>query len=155
MPKVKASDGVIGIRYPRRLLALPGSKRAAEIALNSTIPWIIAIQGAGMEIDAKLGGLQLAGLEVKGDAGTTRLELPVPAGRVPITVSGGAAEMVVQRPAGVAVRVHFKGWSSEFVFDEQVFHSEIGVESPGYEVAESRYEIDVSGSASAVRVISV
>ncbi|NJO81925.1 MAG: hypothetical protein HC828_03490 [Blastochloris sp.] len=37
--------------------------------------------------------------------GRAHLELPVPAGRVPITVSGGSSQMVVRRAAGIAARV--------------------------------------------------
>jgi len=154
LDKGSTIDGLVSIRYPRRLLVLPGSKRATEIALNATIPWTIMIQGAGMEVNAELGRLQLAGLEVKGEAGTIRLELPMPAGRVPIRMSGGAAAMVVQRPAGVAARVDFKGWASEFVCDEQTLYNDVRVESPGYEVAERRYEINVSSSTSTVSIIS-
>jgi DNA-binding MarR family transcriptional regulator len=45
MPDVKAKDGVVTIRYPRRLLGLGGQQRAAEVTLNVAIPWQIVIQG--------------------------------------------------------------------------------------------------------------
>ena len=38
-----------------------------------------------------------------------RLNLPVPAGVVPIRISGAASVITVRRPAGVAARVHLKG----------------------------------------------
>ena len=38
----------------------------AEVALSAAIPWRIVIQGRAAEVTAELGGLDLAGLEVKG-----------------------------------------------------------------------------------------
>jgi hypothetical protein len=61
----------------------------------------------------------------------------------------------VRRPAGVATRANLKGWVSHFVFDKQSF-SDVGnnvrVQSPGYEVAAGRYDIEVSSSASTVTI---
>jgi hypothetical protein len=68
LPEVKIKDGVVTIRYPRRLLALGGEQRATTVALNVAIPWWIVIKGSAAEITAGLGGLDLAGLVVKGDS---------------------------------------------------------------------------------------
>jgi len=68
LPEVKIKDGVVTIRYPRRLLALGGEQRATTVALNVVIPWWIVIKGGAAEITAGLGGLDLAGLVVKGDS---------------------------------------------------------------------------------------
>ena len=104
VPDVKAKDGVITIRYPRRLLGLGGQQRGAEVTLNVAIPWQIVIQGGASDITAELGSLDLTGLEVKGGLRSIRLELPAPSGVVPIRISGGASEVTVRRPAGVAAR---------------------------------------------------
>jgi hypothetical protein len=104
-----------------------------------------------------LGRLNLAGLEVAGGLILIRLELPAPTGVVPIRISGAASEISVRRPAGTAARVHLKGWVSAFVFDEQTFSSvgkDVRLQSPGYDTASSRYDIEVSASASAVTITS-
>src|SRR5207244_820416 len=102
-PDVTAKDGVVTIRYPRRLWALVGAeKRMADVKLNTGIPWRIVVQGSAAEITAELGKLDLTGLEVKGGMSMIRLELPAPSSVVPIRISGGASEIVVRRPAGVA-----------------------------------------------------
>ncbi len=121
LPDVKAKEGVVTIRYPRRLLGLGEKQGAAEVALSAAIPWRIVIQGGAAEVVAELGGLDLAGLEVTGGFSMIRLDLPTPSGVVPIRIRGGASEITVRRPAGVAVQVHFKGWVSELVFDDQTF----------------------------------
>ena len=157
VPDVKAKDGVVTIRYPRRLWVLGGGQRAAEVTLSVAIPWRIVIQGGASEVTAELGNLDLAGLEVKGGLRMTRLELPVPSGVVPIRISGGASEITVRRPAGVAARVHLKGWASEFVFDDQTFSAvgnDVRLQSPGYEATTRRYDIEVASSASMVTITS-
>src|SRR5216684_6772867 len=153
VPEVKAKDGVVTIRYPRRLWVLGGVQRAAEVTLSIAIPWRIVIQGGASEITAELDGLDLAGLEVKGGLSMIRLELPAPSGVVPIRISGGASEVTVRRPTGVAARVHLKGWVSTFVFDDQTF-SDVGnnvrLQSSGFEPTIPCYDIEVASSASMV-----
>ena len=129
----------------------------AEVTLSVAIPWWIAIQGGASEVTAELGGLDLAGLEVKGGASMIRLELPAPSGVVPIRISGGASVITIRRPTGVAARAHLKGWASEFVFDDQTF-SDLGnnarLQSSGFEPTAPCYDIEVASSASMVTITS-
>jgi len=160
IPEVSARDGVVSIRYPRRLaLLVPGGpKRIAEVTLTTAIPWWIAIQGGASEVNAKLGGLNLAGLEVKGGMSTIHLNLPTPSAAapiVPIRISGGASEIIVRRPAGVAARVHLKGWASQFVFDDESFNNmgnDVRMQSPGFQVSAPHYNIEILSSVSAITV---
>lgn len=150
-PEVKAKDGVISILYPRRLSSLlGGQQRAAEIMLNVAIPWQIAIQGGASDITVELGGLDLASLVVKGGVSSIRLELPMPSSVIPIHISGGASEIIVRRPGGVAARAHLKGWVSTFVFEDQTF-SNMGnnarLQSSGFEPTAPHYDIEVASSA--------
>jgi len=154
-PDVKAKDGVVTIRYPRRLLGLGGQQRAAEVTLNVAIPWQIVIQGGASDVTAELGGLDLASLVVKGGLSSIRLELPVPAGVVPIRISGGASEIIIRRPGGVAARAHLKGWVSTFVFYDQTF-SNMGnnarLQSSDFDSTAPYYDIEVTSSASMVTI---
>lgn len=156
MPEVKVSGGVVTLRYPRRLTWLPITvKRKAEVTLNSAIPWQIALQGGGSAIDAELGNLDLAGIEVKGGYSMIRLDLPVPSGMVPVQINGAASEISVQRPVGVPARVHLKGWASVFVFDEQNFTNlgnDVRLQSPGYDDTAPHYDIEVAASVSTVSI---
>src|SRR5260370_2298096 len=138
VPDVKAKDGVVTIRYPRRLWVPSREKRAAEVTLSRAIPWQIVIQGGAWEITAELGRLNLVGLEIKGGLHMVRLDLPAPSGVVPLRISGGASGVVVRRPAGVAARVHLQGWASELVFDEQTFSAvgnNVRLQSSGFDLA--------------------
>ena len=158
VPSVAAKEGVVTIRYPRRLWVLGGGQRVAQVTLSVAIPWQIAIQGGASEVTAELGGLNLTGLEVKGGLSMIRLELPAPSGVVPLRISGGASVITVRRPTGVAARVHLKGWASEFVFDDQTF-SDLGnnvwLQSSGFEPAAPCYDIEVASSASVVTITDI
>ena len=163
LPDVRAKDGVVSIRYPRRLSDwVPGgSKRIAEVRLTNAIPWWIAIQGGASEVSAKLSGLKLAGLDVKGGMSMIQLNLPTPSVAVPVVpirIRGGASEIIVRRPAGVAARVHLKGWASQFVFDDETFSNmgnDVRMQSPGFQASAPHYDIEILSSVSAVTVTSL
>jgi len=153
VPEVKAEGGTVTLRYPRRLRLFDRSKQGAELALNAAVPWRIELRGGASEVVAELGGLDLSGLEVRGGASSFRVELPEPSGTVPVRIAGGASEIVVRRPPHVAARVRLKGWASQLTFDDQTFGgvgSDVRLQSPGYEDAAGRYDIEVSGGANDV-----
>ncbi len=119
--------------------------------LSTAIPWRILIQGGASDVTAELTGLNLAELEINGGLSMISLELPAPSGVVPIRISGGASMISVRRPAGIAARVHLKGWASQFVFDNQTFNdvgNNVRLQSPGYVEGTPCYDIEISSSAS-------
>lgn len=157
VPEVKARDGVVTIRYPRRLRALVGlgQHSAAEVTLNSAVPWRIAITGGGAELDADLGGLDLAGLEVKSGGSVIGVKLPAPSGVVPVRISGAGSVIRVRRPAGVAARVHLTGWGSALVFDDQKFTymgSDVRPQSRDLDAAAPHYDIEIDSSGSSATI---
>jgi DNA-binding MarR family transcriptional regulator len=155
VPEVTARDGVVTIRYPRRLLGLGGQQGAAALTLNATIPWSIAIQGGASDITAELGNLDLTGLEVKGGGSKMRLELPTLSTVVPIVISGGASEVTIVRPAGIAARVHIKGWASTVVFDDQTYdylRKNVYMHSRNFAATDPYYDVEIASSASQVTI---
>jgi DNA-binding MarR family transcriptional regulator len=155
VPNVAAKDGVVTIRYPRRLLGLSGEQRQAVVTLSRAIPWQIVIQSGGSDVTAELGGLDLASFEIKGGGSRINLELPVPTGRVPIRISGGGSGIMVRRPAGVAVRAHLEGGGSAFVFDDQThMGNNVWLQSSGFEPTVPYYNIEVASSGSMVTITS-
>ncbi len=157
VPSVTAKDGVVTMRYPRRLWMPSKEQRRAEVTLSTAIPWQIVIQGGALEVEAHLRGLKLASLVVKGGVSMIRLELPMPADVVPIQISGGASEITVHRPPGVAARAHLKGWVSTFAFDDQTFGNvgnNLRLQSAGFDPTVPYYDIEVASSASMVTITS-
>lgn len=157
VPDVGARDGIVAIRYPRRLLSSIKLQRTAQVTLNVAIPWKIMIQGGASDVSAELDGLNLTSLEVKGGLSSIRLKLPRPSGVVPIRISGGASEISVRRPVGVAARAHLKGWVSTFIFDEQAFSdmgNNVWLQSSNFKANGPYYDIEVASSASMVTITS-
>jgi hypothetical protein len=81
-----------------------------------------------------------------------RVELPEPSGVVPIRLGGSGSAFTVRRPPGVAARVHLKGWDSGVVFDDQTASGDTRLQSPNYEGAARRYDLEVSGTGSMITV---
>jgi hypothetical protein len=157
-PKVKIEKGTVTIRNRRRLWLLDWGQQDAEIVLNTSIPWQIEIRGGAAGVTADLTSIDLIELSVSYGMSSVDLNLPVPSGTVPLRVSGGASEVAIQRPAGVPVRVRFTGWASEIMFDDEVLggiRNDLQLQSPGYEAATGRYEIQISGSVSMVTISSI
>jgi DNA-binding MarR family transcriptional regulator len=156
LPNVKTKEGTVTIRYPRRLLGLGEKQGAAEIALSATVPWQIVVHGGAAEIVAELGSLNLTKLEITGGFSIIRLDLSTPSGVVPIQIKGGASEIIIRRPVGVAVRSHLKGWVSELIFDDQTV-KDVGngarLQSSHFDPTAPRYDIEATSYSNMVTII--
>ncbi|MGN6675225.1 MAG: MarR family transcriptional regulator [Thermomicrobiales bacterium] len=157
-PEVRVAGGVVTMRYPRRLRTLFGSNQAAEVALNTAVPWRIELRNGASHTTADLRGLTLAGLEIRGGASSITVRLPAPSGSVPVRIAGGVSGITINRPQGVEVSIRLKGWAAHLTFDDQTFDA-LGadgrLQSPGYAAATRRYDIEVDGGASDVTVTAL
>ena len=122
MPKVEARRGIVTIRYPR----FPGgdwlndrSERPAEVELNASIPWDVELSGGASRLTADLRGLRLGSLEVAGGASRLKVVLPAPSGAVAVTIVGGASNVAIRCPEGVAVRLCVDGGTTNLTFDDR------------------------------------
>jgi hypothetical protein len=110
LPRTAAEQGRVTIRYPRHSIVdwvkdvFLGGDRAARIVLNGSIPWRLTVGDGASQLTADLGGLRLASFEVLGGVSQVSLTLPAPVGVVPIRIGGGASQLSIRRPAGVAAR---------------------------------------------------
>lgn len=155
-PKVKAEEGTVTFRYPRRFFGLlDWRSQPGEVALNPAVPWEVEVRGGAYRIEADLSGLRLTSFVLKGGFSDCTLELPEPSGVVPVRLSGGASKASIRRPSGVEARLSVKGGVSRLHFDGQGFDAvggKVRLQSPGYDGASDRYEIEVSGGASEISI---
>jgi hypothetical protein len=122
----------------------------ATIALNGAIPWEIEFHGGVAHLQANFRGLRLRSLDLS-DSSAVKLLLPQPTGTVYLYVSGSASDVVIQRPAGIALRVQIAGSASQVRIDEQLFGAianGITWQTPDYHAAADRYDIRFAGSVS-------
>ena len=156
VPEVWTEDGVVNIRYPR-FYSFGRRGCSGKVALNATIPWHIEIRGGASKVTADLSHLKLGSFEVAGGASKVELTLPRVSGLVPVRVLGGASNVLIHRPEGVATRVRVVGGSTNLTFDDQHFGavgSEVNLQSPNYDGAPERCEITITGGASNVSIDS-
>jgi hypothetical protein len=104
---------------------------------------------------AEQGELELRSLEIKGGASETVLTLPHPPGTATLRVLGGASELTIHRPEGIAARILVRDGTSNLAFDEQHFEAiggETRWQSPDYDGAADRYDMEVFGGANGLTV---
>ncbi|HXG26058.1 MAG TPA: MarR family transcriptional regulator [Candidatus Binatia bacterium] len=153
-PEVTAAAGVATIRYRRKAIAA-FSGRAARIALAPAIPWTVELSGGITDLTGSLEGVALERLEVDGGANHVDLTLPEPSGTVPVRVFGVASVARFRRPAGVPVAVRVDGGISRLRIDGERFERVAGdrrFTSERFASSADRYEIEVLGGASEIRV---
>jgi hypothetical protein len=160
-PHVQVAGGVVTIQYGRLSLAewaryaLLWGQHATTIRLNTSVPWQISIRGGISRLNADLRALRLTTLAVGGGASEVRVDLSQPTGVVPIRIAGGASNITLRRPPGVAARVAVRSGASRLTFDEQHFGGVGGtvrLATPGDAHATDRYDIEIAGGASNLTV---
>jgi DNA-binding MarR family transcriptional regulator len=154
LPDVRVSNGVVTVRYRRSPLAA-FSPRRARIALSGALPWTIELRGGLTDLDGSLAGVPLSRLDVEDGANHVDLDLPAPTGTVAVRIGGVASSVRLRRPTAAAVGLRVDGGISHLRLDG-ARHEQVGgsrrFTSPGYAEATDRYEVEVLGGASDVRI---
>jgi DNA-binding MarR family transcriptional regulator len=151
LPDVRLVGGAVSVRYRRSRFA----SRLARIALNGEIPWTIEIAGGLTDLTGSLEGVSLIGLGLQGGVNHVTLELPAPSGTSSIRLEGVASSVSFRRPSGVPVSLRVRGGISHLRLDERRVASVKGdraFTSGAFATSPDRYEIEVLGGASDVRV---
>lgn len=157
-PRTRIEEGRVVLVYPRLSLASlrrrPPSPRA-EIELNASLPWSLAITGGLGDSTLELRAMDLRALELEGGASSVRVMLPRPRGRIRVAISGGASDVTFLRPAGVSAIVRLAGGASRIQFDGERYGA-IGagtrLETPAAGSQPDRYEIEIDGGATKLTV---
>ena len=157
-PIVGVRRGIVTIVYPR----FPAgdwlddrSERLAEVELNARIPWDVEIRSGASRLVADLRAIRLVSLGLEGGAGRLDVMLPAPSGNVAMVILGGASNVTIRRPEGVAARLHVDGGVTNLRFDDRHIGAtggELDLRSRAYERATDRYDIAVTGGANNVNI---
>jgi len=152
-PVVGVRGGVVTIGYPRNpacdWLNLR-SELPAEIELNPRIRWDVEVRGGASRLVADLRELRLGSLSLDGGASRIEVVLPAPSGTVAVVILGGASNVAVHRPNGVAARLRVGGGATNLQFDERHIGAtggELDLRDRDYDRAADRYDIAVTGGA--------
>lgn len=158
MPMIGVRGGVVTIRYPRVSscdLLGPQCECPAEVALNARVPWDIEVRGGASNLVADLRELHLGSLSLDGGASRLEVVLPTPSGTVTVVVLGGASNVVIHRPYGVAARLRVGGGATSLRFNDRRIGAaggELDLRDRDYDGATDRYDVTVTGGASNVSI---
>lgn len=151
VPRVEVSGGSVTIASPTSSFKLFGRREGSRIELHRFIPWVIGVRGGASQVEADLRELELGSFDVRGGVSDVSLSLPVPKGTVPVTVRGGASNLSIVRPAGVAARLFVGHSVSNLTIDTLrlgAVGGEMRWETPDFATATDRYDLEVGGGAS-------
>ena len=157
VPQVRLRDGIVSIQYKGRF-QWDWRERRADIALNTGLPWDIEVVGGANKVQGKLALLDVRSFEHTGGVDQLRLTLGKPTGTVPISVTGGANSIRIERPAGTAARLQVTGGAAGVDFDNQKLGSTGGytvLESTGASNARDVYVVEVTGGMNRITIVEV
>ena len=155
-PDVSLDNGTVSISdHNSGFRRLAFGRRHVSLTLNADIPWTLSVGGGATDGTLDLRLLNLTSLDVSGGANRESIGLPPPHSTVTVSISGGASSLTLHRPRGTPVSVQISGGASNL--DADGHHvSSLGSDqswsSPGYDAAQDRYQVDVSGGASSVKI---
>jgi len=152
-PDVRHADGVVTMRYSRRLL--DARSRLADVTLNAGLPWSIDVEGGVTDLDGDLRSVRLSGLTIHGGANHVRVRLGRPDASARAILDGGASTIRFDRPKGVATALQVRGGASRLRFDGRLVKTTgntFRVQTKGFADAAERYEIEVSGGVSELTI---
>jgi DNA-binding MarR family transcriptional regulator len=165
IPSARVRDGAVTIRFPRfawfdwrmrigdnRVNASGHWRRdATDVVLNTALPWRIEFRGGVSSATLDLRAVRLEELTFSGGVGSIKLELGQPVGVVPITMSGGANDVTVSRPAGAALRIGLTGGFNAAVVDGQRLggSNQLKMDTDG---SPNRFELHATGGMNSLTV---
>jgi Domain of unknown function (DUF5668) len=130
--------------------------RTVDLILNDQLPWVVGLATGASQTTLDLSGTKVTSVTVESGASSVKLTLPKPDATVPVSVSGGAMHLAVQRPAGVPVRVSSSGGATSLDVDGNhfggLFQQGQDYVSPDYSSATGRYDISIESGASSIQI---
>lgn len=135
-----------------------------DVALNSSVPLALKLDGGATDSHLDLSGLALGDLEINTGASSTQVTLPTPNGTLHATIHAGAASVQVAVPPGVPARILGTMGLGALDIDQSRFPQQSGSGVPGlvtskalyesndFATAANRVEITIEGGVGSVRV---
>ena len=158
IPIIGAQGGIVTLWYPRAPFCdwlNDRSECPAELELSVSVPWNIEIRGGTSRLIADLRELRLGSLSLEGGASRVEVVLPAPTGTVPVVIVGGASNVVIRRPNGVAARLRVGGGATHLKFNDRHIGAaggELDLLDRDYDGTTDRYDMAVTGGANNVSI---
>jgi len=153
-PKIRVAGNGVDIVYGR-VRPIIWRRQSAQVALNTSVPWQIEVPGSLFRSTLDLKGLKVTAVTVNGGAYRAEIRLPRPTGAVPIRISGGASNVTVRRPDGVAVRAVVRVGASNVRLDGRrvEWTGDIPLQLSDDAGAADRYELEFASGADRLIIV--
>jgi len=132
-----------------------GRRLVVGVTLSNEVRWSVSVNAGASRETYDFSQVSLTRYQGNGGASRLDLTLPSPRGTVPISVNGGALTLNLHRPPGSHARVRISGGASTLYADgsrRSSLGSDLSWQTDGYDSAGDRFDIEVSGGASTVRL---
>ena len=124
-----------------------------SIDLNTDVPLSLKIESGASETRLDLTDVRLTELDLQTGASSTEVTLPASAGHTRVKIQAGMAEVKVRVPDGVAARIKATGGLADINVDRDRFpRSGEFHQSPDYDTAEHKVEIDAETGMGSLRI---
>ena len=131
---------------------VPGLWRDWTVGVTGELPSRLEVKAGAADVDLDCRELRLEALVIRSGASTVRVQTPSH-GRSRIETENGAGSLEVIVPAGVAARVHTTALLGSREIDLGRFPRVVGgYETPGFDVAADRVDIDVRTAVGSLRI---
>jgi len=128
---------------------------AVSIELSNVVSWRLQFNGATSQTFLNLSNGRVASIGFTAGSSLIQMTLPRPAGTATITLAGGANEVNVTTPGGVAVQLRLSAGASAATLAGQT-HTGVGsgtvLSTPGWALTASRYDINAPAGVNEITV---
>jgi hypothetical protein len=154
LPVIWAAGHTVHVEYPlgSRILRRTGPN---AIRVNPAVPWALDVHGGAEHLDADLTGVDVRSIAFHAGAAHLRLALGRPSGSRTVRLAA-VKDLRVERPAGVPVRVELAKGATRVTLGEKWLGAVGGGlidQTPGYDTAEHRYLLTVSGGVDQLTLV--
>jgi hypothetical protein len=122
---------------------LNGARRAWDVTVPSDIPVALTLNLGAGDFRLDLSTVKVTTATINNGASNLELDLPVPRGDVPITISTGASSVLLRVPTGAQYKVRVTGALNSITGEEM---------SSGYAAASDRLTITISSGVSSITI---
>lgn len=128
---------------------------AVSIELSTAVTWQLQFSGGTSQTFLNLSNSQVASINFTAGSSLIQMTLPRPVGTATITLAGGASQVNLTTPPGVAARLSLSAGASAATLAGQT-HNGVArgtvLSSPGWAQAASRYDIDAPAGINDISV---
>jgi hypothetical protein len=126
-----------------------------DLSLAPSVPITsLTIQTGATQGHLDLSGLRVSSIDMSVGAATTWMRLPESAGLTSVHISGGASNLTLEVPQGVAARIQHRGGLSTLNVDQSRFPlvSDGVYQSPDYDTATNKADVSIETGVTTIQV---